>query len=173
MIVFYQWWQFIRKHCYHNFERGNWFFKKIPNQCPQNLAWSYKKPLASRQYLISLPSLPIHFPSVPIYPLPSIPISFPTCPSLPTYLLSYLSTSLLPFPLHHPSPPIPLFCCYPSPFTFLFLLFLFFPLFLPFFLPFPSSLISWGNGILYTPDFMVNIYRAGHVLTFSSRSVND
>ena len=67
-----------------------------------------------------LRSLPIHFPPFlsPFLPvLPSLPISFPTC-QLPS----------LPFPLHHPSPPIPLFCCYPSPFTFLFPLFLFFPL---------------------------------------------
>ena len=72
---------------------------------------------------ISLTIFP--FPSRPshslLFPFPSLPISFPCC-QLPS----------LTFPLPDPSPLIPFFCCYPSPFPVLANLF---PL--PFFLPFP------------------------------------
>ena len=123
----------------------------------------------------------------PTYLFPYLSASLPI--SFSTYLLPSLPPSP-PFPFLHCCPshfPLLLTSIYPfiflfpfSPFSFpiiFFFLFLFLPLFLslPFSFPSPplGSLISWGNGILYTPDFMVNIYRAGHVLTFSSRSVND
>ena len=129
---------------------------------------TYQFPYLPIQFPLYLStSIPTYLlPSLPTYQFPSLPIQFPLYPStsIPTYLLLYLSTSLRTFPpsLSFPTHPfsfvvtLPLYFLFsPSPFTFLFPLFLFFPLFLPFFIPFPSYWVflffPHGGEEFYTP----------------------
>ena len=91
-------------------------FSSQPSRFPRNISLS----------TFPFPTFP--FPTFPLpYFSPPLPISFPPYLSsnIPTYLIPSLPKYLLP----HPSPPIPFFCCYPSPFTFLFSPFPFLSLF--------------------------------------------
>ena len=109
----------------------------------------------------TFPSQPSSFPlnlpvSLAIFPFPSLLFPFPTFPLLyfsPSLLFpSLLFISFPPCPL--PSLPFPLphlsllFCCYPSPFTFLFSPFPFlspFPFFPSFLFLFPSLPLLLGH----------------------------
>ena len=121
-----------------------YFSPSLPFPFPTYLLPSiptYQFPYLPIQFPLYLStSIPTYLlPSLPTYQFPSLPIQFPLYPStsIPTYLLLYLSTSLRTFPpsLSFPTHPfsfvvtLPLYFLFsPSPFTFLFPLFLFFPL---------------------------------------------